>query len=88
MRMSKLLVGLLMLGLSAPALATDPPKTEKKADPDRIVCKVDRSTGSMISDRICKKKSEWQEDKFQARDLMDNLNRGPGHRPPTGGSGG
>ena len=84
--MRNVCLGLIMAAfLSAPAIAADPPK-DKKADPDKIVCKVDRSVGTMISDRICKKRSQWDEEKFQARKLMDDRNQlGQQTQRPSGG---
>ena len=85
--MRNLCFGLTMVAtLSGAAIAADTQK-EKKGDPDKIVCKVDRSTGSMISDRICKKRSEWDEEKYQARDFMDDRNR-VGQQPRPAGPGG
>lgn len=84
--MLKLCTGLLMVAfLSAPAIAADPTK-DKKNDPDKIICKSDRTTGSAISERICKKRSEWDEEKYQARELLDGRNRmGQENRQPSGG---
>jgi len=72
--------------LSAPAIASDPAK-DKKRDPDKIICKADKTTGSSISERICKKRSEWDEEKFQARQLLQDTNRTGQQRMPTGGGG-
>ena len=75
--------------LSTPAFAgQDPAAAPTKAkDPDKIVCKTDRSTGSMIAGRICKKRSEWEQEKFQAQELMDDNNRSSrqSDRPRGGG---
>lgn len=79
--------GLLMIAfLSAPAIAADPAKN--KRDPEKIICKVDKTTGSAISDRICKKRSEWDQEKVQAREILDERNRmGQDFRQPTGSGG-
>ena len=84
--MRRLFSGLLMVAfLSAPAIAADPAKN-KKNDPDKVICRVDRTTGSAISDRICKKRSEWDEEKYQARELLDQRNRmGQDNTRPRGG---
>ena len=86
--MRNVCLGLIMAAfLSAPAIAADPPK-DKKSDPDKIICKVDRSVGTMISERICKKRSQWDEEKFQAREMMDDRNRVGQQQRPAGGGGG
>ena len=84
--MRRLFSGLLMVAfLSAPAIAADPAKN-KKNDPDKVICRVDRTTGSAISDRICKKRSEWDEEKYQARELLDQRNwMGQDNTRPRGG---
>jgi hypothetical protein len=72
--------------LSTSAVAADTPKA-KKTDPEKIICKTDRSTGSMIAGRICKKRSEWEEEKVQAQELLNEHNRGSrqSDRPRGGG---
>jgi len=73
--------------LAVPAIAADPPSEKKAKDPDKIICRTDRSTGSMIAGRICKKRSEWEQEKFQAQELMDDNNRSSrqGQIPRGGG---
>ena len=86
--MRKLCTGLLMAAfLSAPAIASDPPK-DKKGDPDKLICKVDKSTGSAISERICKTRAQWDEERFQAREIMDDRGRVGQQQRPAGGGGG
>ena len=61
--------------LSAPALAAQSSSTPKAKDPDKIVCKVDRTTGSSISERVCKKRSVWEAEKVSAREHLDQGRR-------------
>lgn len=72
--------------VASPAIAGD--SSEKKApDPDKVICKVDRTTGSSISERICKKRSVWEEEKEAAkRNLQDrHMNTNPEFLKGKGG---
>ena len=60
---------LAMLATPAGAADTSP---SKQPDADKVICKVDRSTGSSISERICKKKSLWE---FEREAAKRNLQR-------------
>jgi hypothetical protein len=58
--------------LTAPANASDEPNEKKKADDgDKVICKVDKTTGSAISERICKKRSAWQAERDNAKKYLD-----------------
>ena len=75
--------------LSTPAFGADTQSEKSKAkDPDKMVCKVDRSTGSSISERICKKRSQWDEDRDQARDALNDINHRQSRPVLPGGGGG
>ena len=71
--MRKLQVAALVLCLlSAPAAASEDPNEKQKADDgDKVICKVDKSTGSAISERICKKRSAWQAERDNAKKYLD-----------------
>jgi hypothetical protein len=73
--------------LSTSAVAADADGGKPKKDPEKIICKADKTTGSAISERICKKRSEWEDERFRARELMDDRNR-VGRQQSTQGSGG
>ncbi len=71
--MRKLQLAALVLGLlSAPAIASEKSKEKQKADDgDKVICKVDKTTGSAISERICKKRSVWQAERDNAKKYLD-----------------
>jgi len=86
--MSKLSIALVFVGLmSAPSFAAgDSNEKGKVDDGDKIVCKVDKSTGSAISERICKKRSVWQAERDDARRALDDSsNRNPSRMPARPG---
>ena len=86
--MRNVCTGLLMIAfLSAPAIAADPAK-DKKNDPEKIICKADKTTGSAISERICKKRSEWDDEKFRTREFLDDRGRVGQQQGVPGGGGG
>lgn len=69
--------------LATPALAQE----KKEPDPDKVICKVDRTTGSSISERVCKKRSLWELEKEAAkRNLQDRrMNTDPTALKSRGG---
>ena len=71
--MSKFHFAVAVLGLlSVPAVAADGASDKSKVDDgDKIVCKVDKTTGSAISERTCKKRSAWQAERDNARKYLD-----------------
>ena len=70
--MRKLNVATLVLAmLSAPAFAEDSAEKPKVNDGDKVICKVDKSTGSAISERICKTRSVWQAERDNAKKYLD-----------------
>ena len=86
--MSKLSIALVTLALlSAPGVAAGDPNDKGKVDDgDKIVCKVDKTTGSAISERICKKRSVWQAEREDARRVLDeSANRSPSRMPARPG---
>ena len=82
------LAGLALLSMPAFAAETSQPKSAK--DPDKVVCKVDRSTGSSISERVCKKRSVWEAERESARRHLDQdrrMNSSPDLLSPNKGGG-
>lgn len=48
------------------------------ADPDRVICRVERPTGSKIGTKICKRASVWEEEREASRRLMENAQQRTG----------
>jgi hypothetical protein len=48
-------------GVSLPPAPDDVTVTGKRADRDKLVCKSDVATGSIIPTQTCKTKGEWEE---------------------------
>jgi hypothetical protein len=46
-------------------------------DPDRMVCKRDKETGSRLSKRICKTAAEWERERMENQDAMRNATKSP-----------
>jgi hypothetical protein len=67
---------LVMIGTASPAQKTSPPSadsdpivvTGKTAKENKRVCKSSVATGSILPQKICKKQSEWDEQR--ERDLL------------------
>lgn len=58
-------------------------------DPDRMVCKRDKETGSRLSKRICKSAAEWEQERMDNQEAMRNATKSP-QAPsslPTAGGG-
>ena len=57
-------------------------------DPDRVVCRRDKETGSRLSSRTCKTAREWEEERLLNQEEMRNARRGgtgPSDMPTAGG---
>jgi hypothetical protein len=67
---------------TAPAATTPAPteaapaKPDPKTDPKRIICEETPSIGSVIPQRVCRTRAEWdrraRDDQHQIRDFQDN----------------
>ena len=58
------------------------------ADPDRMVCKRQKETGSRLSSRVCKTAREWEQERLDNKEALRNAtNSGarPGNMPTAGG---
>lgn len=56
---------------ASPAVAKD---DKDKPDTERVVCKNVRETGSRLAgERVCKTKAEWDREKQEARNKMDEV---------------
>jgi hypothetical protein len=59
-----------------------------EGDPDRMVCRRDKETGSRLSSRTCKTAREWEEERLLNQEEMRNAQRGgagPSDMPAAGG---
>jgi hypothetical protein len=60
-----------------------------EGDPDRMVCRRDKETGSRLASRTCKTAREWEEERERNQEAMRNATRSP-QQPsnlPTAGGG-
>jgi len=61
---------------------------EIEADPDRMVCRREKETGSRLSSRVCKTAREWEQERIENQDAMRNATKSPqppGALPSAGG---
>jgi hypothetical protein len=60
-----------------------------EGDPDRMVCRRVKETGSRLSSRTCKSAREWEEERLRNQEEMRNAQRGGAGRgdAPTAGGG-
>ena len=57
----------------------------KPVEDDKIVCKSERPVGSNLSQRVCKTRAKWAEDRDKARSgLTDDVNGRAGFMKPEG----
>jgi len=59
-----------------------------EGDPDRMVCRREKDTGSRLSSRTCKTAREWEEERLLNQEEMRNAQRGgtgPSDMPTAGG---
>ncbi len=87
----------LMLALMIMAGCASSPDTESagysasealEGDPDRIVCKREKETGSRLVSRTCKTAREWELERERNQEAMRNAQKspqGPGNMPTAGG---
>ena len=48
-----------------------------KGDPDRIICRRERPTGSRISEKVCMTARQWQKQTDAAQRVLDTVTRAP-----------
>ena len=92
------MAALLSLGLIAgcasspdaqPATAGYASTAQIEGDPDRMVCKRQKETGSRLSSRVCKTAREWEQERLDNQEAIRNATRS-GMRPtdiPSAGGG-
>lgn len=58
-------------------------------DPDRLVCRQEKETGSRLSKQVCKTAAEWEQQRLENRDVIRNATQSGTPRPamPTAGGG-
>ena len=50
---------------------------EVREDPDRIICRRHRPTGSRISEKICMTAQQWQRASDDSQRMLDKAQRAP-----------
>jgi hypothetical protein len=68
----------------AKAAGSEADRSDKEtlADPQRMVCKLEVPTGSLIKNRVCKTALQWQDEREHSRKMMEDLQArtaGPTH---------
>ena len=59
-----------------------------EGDPDRMVCKRQKETGSRLSSRVCKTAREWEQERLDNQEAIRNATRSgmrPSDLPSAGG---
>lgn len=80
-----LFAAVLAIAVTAPAAASDE-KDKETPDSERVVCKTQRSTGSRLQgERVCKTKAQWDQEKAEARQRMDEAIEDRSSTVNTGG---
>jgi hypothetical protein len=72
-----------------PATAGYASTAQIEGDPDRMVCKRQKETGSRLSSRVCKTAREWEQERLDNQEAIRNATRS-GMRPtdmPSAGGG-
>jgi hypothetical protein len=75
MRGFVILSGMLLV-TAAPAYAGDPIK------PDKVLCRSTRVLGSNLTERVCKTKAQWDEEKKRSREYLEAARPIPAPIPP------
>jgi hypothetical protein len=65
--------------IAAALLAADPGAAsddkKKPADPNAIVCKREKVSGSNMKQRVCMTAAQWEERREQDKDMVDEAQR-------------
>lgn len=59
-----------------------------EGDPDRMVCRRQKETGSRLSSRVCKTAAEWEQERLDNQEAIRNATRSgvrPRDMPSAGG---
>lgn len=76
-----MLASLLFLVAAAAAGAED---SKSKSDDQKVVCKSERTVGSNMSQRVCKTREKWAEERERSRSGMNDVNARAGAAKPDG----
>ncbi len=72
MRGSKLLAVVAAVSMIAPAVAAE--KVDDKKDPNKRICKMEKTTGTRVSgQRICMTRGEWQMLSEESKRAMEGM---------------
>jgi predicted secreted protein len=68
---------LVALGASTAALAGEPPSAADAPKPkkDKLVCINEPDVGTRIPKRSCKTQAQWDEDRREAREMLERTTR-------------
>jgi hypothetical protein len=86
-------VGLTLALMIAAGCASSPDTASAsnaiEEDPDRIVCRREKETGSRLASRTCKTAREWEQERLDNQDAMRNAQKSPAGLSdlPTAGGG-
>jgi hypothetical protein len=74
------------LAQTAPTGSTAPaaPAAAPSNSDDVVTCRYEKTTGSNFARRICHTQREWHQMNVDAKDMMDNLDRGSQGSGPGG----
>lgn len=75
-----------LLAIVAAPVAAKEDKGAETPDTERVVCKTMRQTGSRLAgERVCKTKTQWDQEKAEARRQMDEAIEDRSSTVNTGG---
>jgi len=86
-------LGLMFALVIAAGCASSPDTASASAaieeDPDRMVCRRVKETGSRLASRTCKTAADWEEERLLNQEMMRNRQRSAGATSdmPTAGEG-
>jgi hypothetical protein len=81
---------MMMVGCASSSDTVSAGATEAlEGDPDRIVCRREKETGSRLASRTCKTAAEWEQERLDNQDAMRNAQKSPAglSNLPTAGGG-
>lgn len=80
------LLAVALLAIIATPVAAKDEKEAGASDSERVVCKTLRKTGSRLAgERVCKTKAQWDREKQEARNRMDEMIEDRSSTVNTGG---
>lgn len=70
------ILSLMLTATVAPAYAAEPQK------PEKVLCRSERVLGSNLTERVCKTKTQWEEEKKRSREYLEAARPIPAPIPP------